>query len=282
MNDAGFPADADSGPPPSLEHPVSQMCTEAQCLSEIAIGWTARLRQPLRLIRKQWEFAYILQCLALRGKLRAGQRGLVFGAGREPLPALLASCGCRILATDLSYDEAAARGWQDYNSRSRRLESLNECGLCDPATFAQLVEFRELDMNRFEPPRGEFDFVWSSCAFEHLGTLGHGLEFVKRSIECLAPGGVAVHTTEYNLSSNVTTLSEGSTVLYRRRDLEELGKRVRDQGYRIEFNWRDGDDPADRCVDRHPYRDAIHLKLDIAGYTCTSFGLVIDRPMSES
>ena len=36
------------------------------------------------------------------------------------------------------------------------------------------------------------------------------------------PGGVGVHTTEYNLSSNERTVEQGPTVLYRRRDLDTI------------------------------------------------------------
>ena len=43
---------------------------------------------------------------------------------------------------------------------------------------------------------GSFDFIWSSCSFEHLGSLGEGERFVLEALRFLKPGGVAVHTTE--------------------------------------------------------------------------------------
>ena len=39
---------------------------------------------------------------------------------------------------------------------------------------------------------GQFDFVWSACAFEHLGSILNGLEFVVNSVKCLKPGGVVL------------------------------------------------------------------------------------------
>ena len=65
---------------------------------------------------------------------------------------------------------------------------------------------------------GQDDLVWSASAFEHLGSFMHGLEFVINSVKCLKPGGVAVHTTEFNCSSDADTLDNASTVLFRKRD----------------------------------------------------------------
>ena len=50
--------------------------------------------------------------------------------------------------------------------------------------------------------------LWSSCSLEHLGSISHGIEFILNSLKCLKQHGVAVHTTEFNLSSNEETLNE--------------------------------------------------------------------------
>ncbi len=77
-----------------------------------------------------------------------------------------------------------------------------------------------------------FDFNWSSSCFEHLGTLDAGIDFVIAAVEnTLRSGGIAVHTTEYNLTSNEHTVTEGPTVIYRRRDIDELVRRLRDRGH---------------------------------------------------
>jgi hypothetical protein len=66
------------------------------------------LKFPDRIIsnREDWEFAFIFEALNERGLLREGKTGLGFACGKEPLPSIFASCGCRIVATDL-FDEAS-------------------------------------------------------------------------------------------------------------------------------------------------------------------------------
>jgi hypothetical protein len=86
-----------------------------------------------------------------------------------------------------------------------------------------MVNFRPVDMRDLRLPWDEtFDFLWSSCSLEHLGSLEAGMDFVKQSTDLLKPGGVAVYTTEFNVSSNDETLTSGPLVVYRKRDVEKL------------------------------------------------------------
>ena len=55
-----------------------------------------------------------------------------------------------------------------------------------------------------------------------------------RAMDCLAPGGIAVHTTEFNLDSDQSTVSSGPTVAFRRRDVDALLHRVADGGHSFE------------------------------------------------
>ena len=55
-------------------------------------------------------------------------------------------------------------------------------------------------MNAVPDDLGRFDLVWSSCALEHLGTPQAGLDFIMRTLDLLEPGGLAVHTTELELT----------------------------------------------------------------------------------
>ena len=80
-------------------------------------------------------------------------------------------------------------------------------------------------------PSYEFDFCWSCCALEHLGSLSAGLRFIERSLDTLRPGGWAVHTTEFNLFSDAATVERGATVLYRQRDLKWLVEHLQRQGH---------------------------------------------------
>lgn len=260
----------------TLEHPVSQLCTQAQVDSRAYRRWCHAMGEEPRYHRKQWEFCYVLQALAEAGMLDNEIRGLGFGVGQEPLSAMFAARGCRIVATDAPEDSATAAVWAESSQHARAGERLNARGLCDPELFARRVQYRPVDMNAVPAGLAGFDFVWSSCAMEHLGNLDLGLRFLWRSLDCLRPGGLAVHTTEYNVSSTDATLEEGGTVLYRRGDIVALAADLREAGHEIELNLNTGSGPADLHIDGPPY-DGIHLKLWTAGYVATSLGLIVRK-----
>jgi SAM-dependent methyltransferase len=263
----------------------SQLCKQETLTSAVFAEWADRLRpawdgegsgksHPLH--RKLWEWIFIAQALSERGMLAPGRRGLGFGVGQEPLVALFASFGCDIVATDLDPDTAAAAGWDDGAQYAGSVASLNIHGLCPPAEFAERVSFRPVDMNAIPAQLTGFDFTWSSCAFEHLGSLDAGKRFIVEQMDCLAPGGIAVHTTEYNVSSNDATIASGPTVLFRRRDMQDLARSLRRRGHRIRVDYAEGDQPADRHIDAPPFSDT-HLKIQLASFVTTSFGLVVRR-----
>jgi len=267
---------------------ISQLCTHDSLTSPELRAWSDRLRpmwnpegtdpRPIMLHRKMWEWLFICESLAERGMLRPGRRGLGFGVGREPLVALFASQGCQVVATDLAPVQARAAGWTDTGDEySGGLDGLNEYGLCPADHFSKQVTYRHVDMNDVPEDLRDFDFTWSSCAFEHLGDLAAGIEFVIAQMHCLAPGGVAVHTTEFNVSSNERTVESGGTVLYRRRDIEALAARLRRLGYRIDLDFTEGDTSADRHVDVPPFSN-IHLRTTLGEFVTTSLGLVIEKP----
>ena len=190
--------------------------------------------------------------------------------------ALFASMGCEIVATDQSSEEASVGGWTDGVQYAGNLAGLNDRALCDHEAFERLTTFRTVDMRSIPPDLGDFDFTWSSCAFEHLGNLEQGLRFVKSQMRCLRPGGVAVHTTELNVSSDDETVRDGPTVLYRRRDLMDLARTLRKHGDQIEIDFTLGETEDDLHVDRPPWSGS-HLRIEIAGHVATSFALVIEK-----
>jgi hypothetical protein len=255
----------------------SRLCTQDQFSTAEYRDWCGRIHEPPRLHRKQWEFCYIAQALFERGLLQVGRSGLGFGVGQEPLPALFASLGCSVVATD--QDDAAARqaGWVDSGQHADGLANLNTRGLCSDEQFNRLVSFRTVDMNAIPPDLAGFDFVWSSCSLEHLGSIDLGNRFILRAMDCLRPGGVAVHTTEFNVASNFYTMSSGGTVLFRRTDVEAVVGRLTDAGYRIELDFDLGSGEADHYVDDPPYKSEPHLKLAIGNYVSTSIGLIIEK-----
>lgn len=252
-------------------------CTRAQIESPSFLYWAKQLReQPGRLHRKLWEWCYIVQALYERGVLIDGARGLGFAVGQESLPALFASMGCSVLATDLDLEAAAEKGWVATNQHSTNLANLNRRGICPADVFDARVRFREANMNEIAADLIGFDFLWSSCAMEHLGSLRHGMNFIINAMKCLRPGGVAVHTTELNCDSNENTVADGNDVIYRQRDLLELGRELSELGHEVAaFGFDTGSEPDDQIVDEPPYSGMPHLKLRIGGYASTSYGIVI-------
>jgi SAM-dependent methyltransferase len=262
---------------PSLTHPVSQACTHSQMEEPSYLHWCTQILEDPKTHRKQWEFCYILQALARGGMIAPGLRGLGFGVGGEPLTALFASRGVSILATDLEPEEAAASGWVDTAQHARNKDSLNDRSICTGPEFERLVDFEFMDMNAIPENVRGFDFCWSACALEHLGSIENGLRFVENSLACLKPGGLAVHTTEFNCGSDDDTLDDTSTVLFRRRDFIALGKKLQRNGHHVQMNFNLGDRPLDKHVDVPPYGWQDHLKLQIDRWVTTSFGLIIRK-----
>jgi hypothetical protein len=234
---------------------------------------------PILYHRKLWEFCYIYQAMSERGMLTPGSRGLGFGVGREPLVSLFASHGCRITATDLDLESAQQAGWAGSDQHAGGIiDRLNEYGLCDSAEFARLVAYENVDMNHIPDKYTDlFDFTWSSCAFEHCGSIELGKKFLIRQMECLRPGGIAVHTTEYNLSSNENTVEQGGLVLFRKRDIEDIIQALRDLGHEIEIDLDSGTELKNACVDLPPYTFNPHLRLQIFNWVSTSIGLIIKK-----
>ncbi len=242
--------------------------------------WVRAMKDRPKYLRKQWEFVYISQVLHERGMLAPGRRGLGFGVGREPLPALFASFGAEIVASDQSLQGAIEAGWVRSSEHSADLSGLNERGICIERMFSQLVSFAEVDMNAIDPKfHGQFDFCWSACSLEHLGSLVHGASFIKEAMKALKPGGVAVHTTEFNLTSNDATVESRDLSIYRRRDIDRLLSELSAAGHAPSpVDYSLGEGYAETVVDLPPFgRGEPHIRLRLADFDCTSIGIVVQR-----
>lgn len=278
FNSAASPFLGLSAAEPTLAAPKSQLCTEGQFREAPYAEWCAKLKEAPKLHSKQWGFVYILQALASYGLLAAGRRGLGFGCGKEPLPAVMAAHGCEVVATDLDPESARGRGWIETDEHASQLADLNDRGICDPAIFARNVSFRADDMNNISADLAGFDFVWSSCAFEHLGSIAHGLRFVTNAMRCLKPGGIAVHTTEFNLTSNLSTIESPHLSVFRKYDIDHLIFTLNKAGHTVApLNLNPGSGWLDRYVDLPPYRDEPHLRLKVDRYVLTAIGLIVTR-----
>lgn len=262
--------------PPTFANPVSQACSQAQFETPEFQFWCREVREPFRYHRKLWEYCFLLQVLSREGMMAPGRRGVGFGVGRETSVAVLASRGVFVTATDLDMD-SAQQEWVQTGQHAGSLADLNERWICPPDTFEQLVNFRVQDMNAISPDLTGYDFAWSLCAFEHLGSIEKGLAFVKNSLRCIKPGGLLVHTTELNCHSNEETLDSGPIVIFRRRDFEQLAEELAAEGHEITLNFTLGDNDLDRYVDEAPYTDRRHLRLRLAGHVTTSFGFVVRK-----
>lgn len=264
--------------PPSIARPVSQLCTQGQMEEPAFLSFMEQIGSPgLSPHRKRWEFGYILAVLKHAGVLRPGARGLGFGVGQEALPSLFASHGVDVVATDAPSALDALQGWANSYQHSSDVLSLFRPQIVGLDAFRRHVSFQAVDMNKIPGDLRGFDFCWSACCFEHLGSLRHGLDFFANSVECLRPGGVAVHTTEFNLTSNDETLENPVTSIFRRKDIEELMSRLLDAGHQVwPLNLHPGEAELDEHVDLPPYA-LPHLKLEISRYTCTSIGIVAIR-----
>lgn len=265
---------------------VSQVCRFATLDSPTFREWLAQLGDSWGAHRKKWELAYICQALDERGLLKSGKRGLGFAVGAEKLPSFLAARGCQITATDLASDDDRNRAWAKTGQWVGNLEALNAHGLCPAEDFHARVDYRPVDMNHVPDDLRDYDFTWSTCSFEHCGNLELGLTFLERQMDCLRPGGVAVHTTEFNLSSNDDTVAEGSFVIYRLRDIEAICERLTALGHHVEpLDLDPGSSDLDHFVDPPPYYESAkephgrikHLRLALAGYASTSIGLIIRK-----
>jgi len=259
----------------------SKACQQKDIESEWFAYWCYQMKIPVVYHRKIWEFCYILQVLYEQNLLKSGSRGIGFGCGEEPLPSLLASYDIAITATDLDPQASASKGWLETNQSMSSVEKIWLPELCSREVFQKNVELRYVDMNRIPTDlSNKYNFCWSACALEHLGSIENGFNFIENSINTVVPGGICVHTTELNYLQEVKTLDNWGTVLFRKQDFIKLATKLTAQGHHVlPLNFDIGSGFLDQFIDIPPYKppqDA-HLKLLVDGFATTSFGIVIRK-----
>ncbi len=265
-------------PEPTFESLTSQLVTENQFRSPDYRHWCEEMKETPVPRRKQWEFCYVLQALRQHGLIKQGSNGLGFGVGTEPLPALLARHGCHIVATDQQLEQAKRQGWTTSQEHASHLSMLNTKGICPDDVFNARVTFQVVDMANIPSTLREFDFVWSCCSLEHLGSIDKGIQFICQSLSCLKTGGIAIHTTELNLSSDEHTISKGPTVLFRKQDIARLIEEVQRAGGTVMLvNYHSGTGRLDQHIDVPYYKFNPHYKLLLGSYITTSIGLIIQK-----
>jgi hypothetical protein len=268
----------------------SKLSTQGDLESAWARHWFSELQiQPI-MHRKLWEFAYALQVLLERDLLRAGLRGVGFGCGMEPLASYFAARGLYVVTTDLPPEDSRAVDWMRNNEYAAAPDQARASRLVDAKTFAQYVRHRYVDMNDLPSDLSGFDFCWSICALEHLGSIERGLRFIERSLDCHKPGGAAVHTTEFNINPDGPTIDNWVTVFFQQRHMEELAERLSQKGHLVaSFDFSIGSGPLDQFIDIPPWRGGsgapvvagfgqpYHLKVAADGFVVTCLGLHITK-----
>ncbi len=261
---------------PSFARPDSQLVTASQIYEDSFAPWSAYFRHEPEMDRKVWEYAYILQAVSAYADLGEKSRGLCFGSGKELLPAIFAKRGCSIVATDF-VPEVSDKGWE-----TRAVDDLFHPGYIDRETFDHRVSFRNMDMNAIDPDLKDFDFLWSTGSLEHIGGYDKGLQFVENAMACLRPGGIAVHTTEFTISSETKGRDHPDLSFYCRQDIEALAMRLLNAGHLIVLNFDRGDTPADMHVDVAPYHSGQTLAAHFQTHVITSIGLIIQKDAMRS
>tara|TARA_E500000331_G_C17179964_1_gene680100 strand:+ start:126 stop:1124 length:999 start_codon:yes stop_codon:yes gene_type:complete len=234
---------------------------------------------PVCYQRKQWEWLYIYFRLLENKVLENNKKGLGFGVGTEPLAAIFANLGCKILATDAPLENNSE--WIKTGQHSSEIKSLQNENIISNKEFNNLCSFKVLDMNVHEDIPYGYDFQWSSCVIEHLGSLEMIKRFLIESSKKLNKGGIAVHTTELNLTSNENTYNHPQCYVFRRKDLDQLSLELKDNGLNMKsIIYNVGNHPYNYSVDIPDIKgfgNDLHLRSLIGGYVCTSVGIVISK-----
>ena len=259
--------------------------------SEWVAHWCGQLKIPVVFHRKIWELAYVLQGIWENGMMTPGRRGLGFGCGEEPLPSYFASKGIGVTVTDLAPDNRTSEGWAQTGQHTASLDKVYCDYLVDRPTFDANVSLRYVDMNDIPSDLQDYDFCWSVCALEHLGSIQKGLDFITNSLKTLKSGGIAIHTTEYNFSNDNETIDNWGTVLFQRKHFQQLFDRLTAAGHKVApLSFDVGAKPMDRFIDLPPFahdwsaflrdqwgHDSNHIKLCIDGFPSTCFAFLIKK-----
>lgn len=276
----------------------SKLATQADMNSDWAAYWCRQLKTKPVYHRKMWELCFVPQAICERLESLDGSRGLGFGCGEEPLASLFAALGAQVVVTDLAPDQVANKGWAETHQHTDSLAKAFKSYIIDEAKFYERVSLRFVDMN--DIPRDlddSFEFCWSVCALEHLGSIQAGLEFIENSLRVLKPGGVAVHTTEFNYTDEPITIDNWPFVVFQASHISALADKLRNRGFEVsDLDFNPGSGLLDKFIDLPPFgfdenwmkvhgaddpahsTHPAHMRLCLDGIPSTCVGIVIRKP----
>ncbi len=287
LHEIAPPRDVKSPPTVLLR---SKASTQADIESDWVAYWAGQMKTGVVYHRKLWELCYVLQAIHQHGHMIPQAKGLGFGCGEEVLPSYLAARGVEVTVTDLPPEDARVKGWTETGEYTASLEKAFHSNLVDRASFDRKVRLLYVDMANIPNDLRDYDFCWSICALEHLGSIASGLDFIENSLKTLKPGGLAVHTTEFNFFNDRETIDNWVTVLFQRKHFQQIAERLRAQGHSVaELDFDVGNQILDKFIDIPPYYTELpksireswspsaHLKLVCDGFVITCFGLIIRK-----
>jgi hypothetical protein len=251
-------------------------------------GILSQFKEENKFHRKQWEYAFAMKAMFASGLFNGGpKKTMGFAVGHEPTVSYLASKGVSVVATDLPPEDAETKGWvHTGQNMADTLAAINSRKIATMEQMEKFVSKEWVDMNVVERSKawqegvGSYDFLWSICSVEHVGSIRQALRFMVKSLELLKPGGTAVHTTEFNLKSLFLTLDHDNTVIFRKMDADALRKCVIKKGYSMpDICYDIGTGPRDHFVDMPPYSKNNHLRLQIDKWVATCIGWTIHKPV---
>jgi hypothetical protein len=226
------------------------------------------------------------------GLLKPGTKGLGFGCGEEVLVPAFANVGIEVTATDQAFEAAKDAGWVNGQHASGLASFARHIPrVCSQETFDKNVTFMVADMNNInyaELGIEQYDFMWSVCAMEHLGSIDKCFDFVVKAMSLLKKGGKAIHTTEMNFLDERYVENE-STCVFNKTQILHLFQRLKAAGYSpypllvdTGTGFHDGhidippyysDTPETVGNKTRPSRS--HLKLLVSGVPSTCLGIVV-------
>jgi hypothetical protein len=243
----------------------SQICRAEDFDTEWFKMRKAELGEPYSnwgMIRKLWEFCIIAQIIK-----EEGDRVYNVGFDTSTHYALGFGCGTDPIARWI-------RHYQNYK---------------DVIASDIEVHFNQLQIDMRDIPKEyrdeRYHLIWSSCALEHIGGRKAGIDFIFNSLECLKPGGLAVHTTEFNFDPIIgkdkkyQTIDAKDLCLYLEDDLLDLEARLKKEGHHLwPLDLKQGNRSEDKYIDPEPYYSTgIHINLYVNKHHPTTSVLLVIR-----